>query len=148
MQKSNYPTTFYRVSAKAIIRDQADKVLVVREKGSQWSLPGGGLDHNEPIENCLKRELYEETLITSPFDARVLGVDNDMIFSYAKQAWVLWIVYELTFDEFPAYGVGEDADEVAFIDPTTFKDSIYRSEQLVYKWCRYLRIRYIDELHR
>lgn len=135
MQTSNYPNTFYRVSVKAIIRDEAGKVLAVREKGSHWSLPGGGLDHNEPLEHCLQRELHEEALITEPFQARVIGIDNDKIFSYAKQAWVLWIVCELTFARLPEFGMGEDADEVAFLDPICFENSLYRSEQLVYKWC-------------
>jgi 8-oxo-dGTP pyrophosphatase MutT (NUDIX family) len=135
MQKSNYPNTFYRVSVKAIIRNTAGEVLVVREKGSNWSLPGGGLDHNEPIESCLKRELYEEALITASFHTRVVGVDNDKIFSHAKQAWLLWVVCELVFDELLEYGIGEDADEIRFVDPVIFKGSLYRSEQLVYKWC-------------
>lgn len=135
MQKNIYPSTFYRVSVKAIVRDETGNVLVVKEKGSHWSLPGGGLDHNETIQKCLKRELYEEALITTPFKARVIGIDNDNIFSYAKQAWILWIVCELNFDKTPDCGIGNDADEVAFIDPTRFKNSLYRSEQLVYKWC-------------
>jgi 8-oxo-dGTP pyrophosphatase MutT (NUDIX family) len=58
-----YQTTFYRVSLKAINCNSNGEVLVVKENGSAWSLPGGGIDHEETIHGALKRELYEEALI-------------------------------------------------------------------------------------
>lgn len=54
------PTTFYRVSLKAVIRDEEGKILVVKENGSNWTLPGGGWDHGESERDALARELYEE----------------------------------------------------------------------------------------
>lgn len=40
-----YPTTFYRVSVKALIKNDKNEILVVKESQDFWSLPGGGLDH-------------------------------------------------------------------------------------------------------
>ncbi len=131
--QGNYPEAFYRVSIKAIIRNQAGEVLLVREDGGSWSLPGGGMDHNETAEEALTREIYEEALITEQFQARIIGTNPRFVKS--KQAWILWVVYELDLPTGFAYGKGADADEVAFIDPKTFKDSAVISEQLVYKWC-------------
>lgn len=41
------------------------KLLLGRRKNvfgeNTWGLPGGHLEYNENIENCAKRELYEET---------------------------------------------------------------------------------------
>jgi|GEM_PF-931201 len=124
-----YPDTFYRVSIKAIIRNNKGEILVVKEKGSSWSFPGGGLDHGETLHQALKRELYEEARITSDFTEKV--VHTEPIFILEKQTWLLWIVCEVTVHDL-LFGVGEDADEVAFIDPASFKNSKRRSEQLVY----------------
>ena len=35
-----YPNTFYRASIKAVIRNEADEVLVVKEHQDKWELPG------------------------------------------------------------------------------------------------------------
>jgi 8-oxo-dGTP pyrophosphatase MutT (NUDIX family) len=126
-----YPTTFYRVSLKAIIRNDNGEVLVVKENGSQWSLPGGGMDHGESVHEALQRELYEEVLIDTPFHETL--VDSATMYLESKEAWLLWLVFTVTVEDIQ-FGVGQDADEVAFMDPTIFKDSVYRSEQLVYEF--------------
>ncbi len=126
-----YPNTFYRVSLKAIIRNENGEVLVVKEKGSQWTLPGGGIDHGESIHDALKRELYEEVLIDSPFTEQL--VDSESMYIETKEAWLLWLVFIVKVEGLK-YSLGQDADEVAFINPDQFKDSTYRSEQLVYKF--------------
>jgi len=60
-QIANYPSTFYRVSLKAIIRNEKGEVLVNKEQGrTSWGLPGGGWDHGESQLDCMKRELKEE----------------------------------------------------------------------------------------
>ena len=126
-----YPNTFYRVSLKAIIRNENGEVLVVKEKGSQWTLPGGGIDHGESIHDALKRGLYEEVLIDSPFTEQL--VDSESMYIETKEAWLLWLVFIVKVEGLK-YSLGQDADEVAFINPDQFKDSTYRSEQLVYKF--------------
>lgn len=128
---SKYPSTFYRVSLKAMIKNEDGQVLVVKENGSNWSLPGGGIDHEETIHEALTRELYEEALIEANFTETIL--DTAIMFVESKEAWLLWLVYKIEIDDF-SFGVGEDADEVTFIDPTTFKNSPHTSEQLVYEF--------------
>jgi ADP-ribose pyrophosphatase YjhB (NUDIX family) len=133
MQIGKYPEAMYRVSLKVIVRNQSGEVLVVREKGSSWSLPGGGVDHGEAIDKALKRELYEEVLIDASFTPRFVGADTFYVEHW--QRWQMWLVYELDLKDGYVYGKGVDADEVTFIDPIEFKNSNERSEQLVYKWC-------------
>jgi len=41
----------------------------------RWTLPGGGLDHGETVEDGLRRELYEETGLAVA-DAHLLGVSS------------------------------------------------------------------------
>jgi 8-oxo-dGTP diphosphatase len=58
----------YRLAIKAVIVNDR-KILLVREQDDEWwSLPGGGIDHGEDIQQALARELLEE-----------LGVGQDAI---------------------------------------------------------------------
>lgn len=46
-----------------------DKILLIKhtslgKKGIFWSPPGGGLNFGESVNDCLKREFYEETGLT------------------------------------------------------------------------------------
>lgn len=127
-----YPTTIYRVSLKAVIRNEKGEVLVVKENSDQWSLPGGGIDHGESDTEALQRELREEVAYEGNFSLSLLGVHT--YFVEPHQSWALWIVYNI-HPEVYDFGVGPDATEVAFIDPHTFKDSEKRGERLVYKFC-------------
>lgn len=47
----------------AIIRKE-NKILIAKRKrafmGSPWEFPGGKVEENETLQECLKRELYEE----------------------------------------------------------------------------------------
>ncbi len=55
------PTTYYRVSIKALIfNENREKFLVILEDNGYWELPGGGLDWPEGAEEGLRREIKEE----------------------------------------------------------------------------------------
>ena len=86
----------------------------MREKGSQFSLPGGGLDYGEDVQTCLQRELQEEIALEGEFHERFLCVLP--FFGINRQAWQMWIVYELNFDHLK-YSVGEHSDEIKWMKP-------------------------------
>lgn len=50
----------YRVTVKGLVRDGAERLLFVRERGETWDLPDGGLEHDESLHEALKREFREE----------------------------------------------------------------------------------------
>ena len=50
----------FPVSIKAIIVD-GNKILCLKNERNEWDFPGGKLNFNEKIEECLKREVKEET---------------------------------------------------------------------------------------
>jgi 8-oxo-dGTP diphosphatase len=50
----------YRISIKAVII-QNRKLLLVHERDDEWwSVPGGGIDYGETVEQAIRRELSEE----------------------------------------------------------------------------------------
>jgi len=115
---SIYPDTFYRVSLKAVIRDDRGNVLVNKEYDSTtWSLPGGGLEHTETIELALARELEEEVGFKGTFTFTLK--DTARFWIESREAWLLWIVYDVTPDTFD-FSPGVDSSEIAFINPSEF----------------------------
>ena len=93
-----YPNTFYRVSVKAYITNEQGQVFVVQENAKEgdswWGLPGGGLDHGELPEECLRREIQEELGIE---DVSVGDVAYTKSFYMDRRdAWLIWIVYRAT----------------------------------------------------
>ena len=60
MQKTVADSPFYRVTVKAIIKDGADRLLVLTTREGKHELPGGGWEHHESFEDCIRREAIEE----------------------------------------------------------------------------------------
>jgi 8-oxo-dGTP diphosphatase len=54
------PENYYRVSLKALIFDDQGRLLICKDNEGTWSMPGGGWDHGEDYESCIRRELAEE----------------------------------------------------------------------------------------
>ena len=52
--------SWYRVSVKGLIYNEKWEFLLCKEESGIWDFPGGGLDHWESVDICLKRELKEE----------------------------------------------------------------------------------------
>lgn len=54
------PSPFYRVTSRALIFDDQQRLVIVQDAKGGWQLPGGGLEHDETYYECLKREVREE----------------------------------------------------------------------------------------
>ena len=129
--KSLYPSTFYRVSLKAVIRNGKGEVLVNKEGTSDtWNLPGGGWDHGELEYEALARELQEEVGYTNNFTARPFK--TAIFWLESKQAWLLWIVYDVEPESYD-FSVGEQSSEIAFIEPSSLKDASSFEERWIFE---------------
>ena len=87
------PSPFYRVSVKAIILDHQNRLLIGKGDSGEivgWEVPGGGWEHGESIESCLKRELREE------LGARLESV-GDILFVYRGRSNHGWMITRLAF---------------------------------------------------
>lgn len=97
--QGKYPNTFYRVFIKAIIRNSKNEVLVVKEHQDKWELPGSGLDQNESIHDCIKRELRKELNITNAFTESFNKIETQYMPSRPDKELDLWkmsIYFEVT----------------------------------------------------
>lgn len=74
-KRHDLPSTYYRVSLKALVFDDQQRLLVLQDENGEWELPGGGWEHNESVELGLTRELEEEV------DARVQAI-GPPLFTY------------------------------------------------------------------
>jgi 8-oxo-dGTP diphosphatase len=70
---TNRPLFLVHVSVAVMDRD--GRVLLVEEgkeaSRNKWNLPGGHVDHNEPLPIAAERELREETGLTLPLQSFV-----------------------------------------------------------------------------
>jgi 8-oxo-dGTP pyrophosphatase MutT (NUDIX family) len=68
-----------RISATAVIRDQAGRVLLVKHGYGHfnWELPGGGAEPGESIADTAVREVREETGLEAVAD-HVTGVYDEL----------------------------------------------------------------------
>jgi ADP-ribose pyrophosphatase YjhB (NUDIX family) len=91
-QDVGYPTPKVDVRA-AVFRD--DRILLVRETGDGcWTLPGGWADVNQSAQECVEREVKEE----SGFDARAIKLAG--VYDYRRQGHVSthpYSIYKLFF---------------------------------------------------
>lgn len=132
MTYGKYPEAFYRVSLKAVIRNDAGKVLCVTEsERDMWELPGGGLDHGETVQQGLARELAEEISYTGEFaytyaDTTVLYDDMSGYCRFNQ-------VYDVVLAEPDKISPGADVMQMMYRDPSEFKGVPYRGGQLIYK---------------
>ena len=121
----------YRISLKCLIKDTDSQILVVKEPGRDWwDLPGGGMDHGEDIRAAIAREMNEEVMLTGKFTHRIIAIDEPKLLD-PHNFWQIRLVFEVTPDQF-TFKPGEDGDEVAFIHPTHFKESLKASERFMY----------------
>lgn len=75
------PMKLITPGVRAVVRDGAGRVLFIRRRDSgQWALPAGGLELDESLAGCLRRELFEETGLTA-ITAEVMAIYSDPRFS-------------------------------------------------------------------
>ncbi|MBU1193699.1 MAG: NUDIX domain-containing protein [Proteobacteria bacterium] len=81
--------------AAIIIR--SGKVLLGKRKGAHgsgsWAFPGGHLEFNESIEDCARREVFEETGLRVT-NCRFAAMTNDIFYQSQKHYVTLFVVCE------------------------------------------------------
>jgi 8-oxo-dGTP pyrophosphatase MutT (NUDIX family) len=129
------PDYLYRLSLKCLIKDSDGNVLVVKETGRDWwDLPGGGMDHGEDLRSAIAREAIEEVGMQGDFTYRIVDVDEPA-FLEMHNFWQLRLIFDVIPKQM-SFNAGEDGDEIAFMDPDSFKDSSSKTEQRIYHYAK------------
>ncbi len=130
-----YNDSLYRISFKCFIQDEYGNVLVAKESDREsWDLPGGGIEHGESIRSSIERELWEEVAYSGNFSYDVLTVDEPVKLQ-SRDVWQMRIVINVKPENLN-FEVGEEADQVTFINPADLKDSEHEPERKVYKYAQ------------
>lgn len=132
LSQGKYPSTFYRVSFKAIIRDEQNRILMVYEADS-WDLPGGGVEFGETPKQTLVREFKEELAITAAdFDYEIVGCET--WFHKGRECWAMNLICEVTFKQTPGFSVGNDSEAIRFMTQEEVAELENGGAKLAYEW--------------
>lgn len=123
-----YPSTIYRVVAKALIQDPEGKILVVKEGQDFWSLPGGGLEHGESAQDCLKREIQEEIGLMDVQLREIVYSTN--VYLDQRDIWMTWIVYKAEAGS-SDFIFGDGVTDAKYINIKEIQDSTHLLEKLI-----------------
>ncbi|MGY3704993.1 hypothetical protein BW731_03510 [Vagococcus martis] len=98
------------VIAMIVARHKGKNVYVRHKDRTTFEIPGGHRELNEPIEECAKRELMEETVATTFVlnPLFILGVERDGIEDYGQ-------VYSAEIEGF-SDKLEHEIEEVIFIE--------------------------------
>ncbi len=109
---SNLPSTFYRVSVKALIFDAEQRLLVLKDSKDRWEIPGGGWEHEESLEQCITRELSEEVQVAP----KTIGdVQFNYVCRHEKGYYKLCLAVPVTLESFNFVLGADDLVETRFV---------------------------------
>ncbi|HEX9153478.1 MAG TPA: NUDIX hydrolase [Candidatus Saccharimonadales bacterium] len=109
----------YRISVKAVIKDDDGRILLGRESDGSWELPGGGLEHGEAPKAALRREITEETgFILDWISERPVAfwTINKEVGSPAVK-WFSFVAYEarVSGDFKASFGTNDEVEEIRYV---------------------------------
>jgi len=88
-QKENNQCYITRPAVYAVMFDrQLDKIAVIQKSDGKSFLPGGGIDAHETHEDCLKREILEETGLDIEVGA-FIGRSHQYFYSQNEETYYL-----------------------------------------------------------
>lgn len=127
--------TLLTPAAAAVIRDEAGRVLLIRRgDGGGWSLPGGVMEPGERLDQCLVREVQEETgLEVEP--VRLIGVYSDpavnhITFPNGDQVHIVSATFECRVVGGRPRPDGDESLEVAYFAPNALPEALVPAHRI------------------
>jgi 8-oxo-dGTP diphosphatase len=127
--------TLLTPTAVAVIRDEAGRILLIRRgDGGGWSLPGGVMEPGERLDQCLIREVQEETgLDVEP--VRLIGVYSDpdvnhITYPNGDQIHIVSATFECRVLGGQARPDGDESLEVAYFAPNALPETLVPAHRI------------------
>ncbi len=106
---------FIHPGARIIVENEQGQILMIRRKDNgNWGLPAGGLEENETIQECIIREVKEETGLDI-LALQVIGIGSDPIIEtikYPNQDVVQYFNIEFYSNQFSGAIAVLDEEEI------------------------------------
>ena len=104
------------LGARAVVENSDGQILLVRQTYTKGLyLPGGGVEHNEPVLEALLRELHEEGGIDVQGDPELIGIfSNHRIFRNDHVLLYRFRAADWTASHDP---IGREISEIVWTDP-------------------------------
>jgi len=91
------------------------------------------MEHTEDIRTAVARELLEEVAYAGDFTYEVLDLDEPMLI--VNDIWQIRVILKIIPSSL-RFSAGEEADEVQFTSPLSFKDSEHETERKIYEYAK------------
>ncbi len=110
--------SWYRISAKALMYNDAWQFLLAKDNDWFWDFPGGWLDHGEDTFACLTREIQEEMWLEVSHIHPQVSCFLTAHKPYSKtRPWIANVFYEVEVKNFD-FTPSEECVEIWFFDDT------------------------------
>lgn len=119
------PSSFYRVTSRALVYDATKKLLVMKNADGNYEIPGGGWEHDESYEQCIQRELHEELGVRAQTIGSICGTwVNTQTWYGVKVLRIAAKVSLLTHD----FKIGSEIQAIEWVDKSRFMDIDWRHD--------------------
>jgi 8-oxo-dGTP diphosphatase len=111
----DYPHPAVTADVVVVTRESRPRVLLIRRKrepfAGAWALPGGFVDHEEPLEAAARRELREETALEVEQLEQMHAFGDP---GRDPRGWTVSIAFVARVDPGTTPTAGDDAAEAAW----------------------------------
>jgi 8-oxo-dGTP pyrophosphatase MutT (NUDIX family) len=120
----------YYVGIKGIIRNEASKILILKDVTGKWEVPGGRMDAGQTIEGAFAREISEEIegAALTEFGNLLYAAQGEFLVEDSHK--LLLLFYEVTVELPPHLVLSAEHSDAAWIDARTIENyAMYTSDK-------------------
>jgi len=113
------PTLPPSIGCIAFIQNNGKYLLEHRSDSSRWAFIGGAVEKNESFEECLFREVLEETnLKVRKYKLETIFSDPSRIIRYddGNSKRIITIAYSVEIEDFKTLQISHESQELRFVD--------------------------------
>lgn len=115
--------------SSAVFAEREGRILILKRAAGEapgtWYLPGGAVDPGETVEDCARRELFEETGLAAEGALTCVGVVHMHVYGHDS----LQVLYRCACPDGEVVISGEHSG-ARWMDPVAYRDRYFNDEVL------------------